>query len=83
MLKGRKKLSNIEGSGPPRDDRKSRILSHDTRHFIKEKLNSGLVVITHVPTRLQVVDVFTKGLPAARFQEHNNKLGMIDIHLPT
>ncbi|RDY05233.1 Copia protein, partial [Mucuna pruriens] len=33
------------------------------RHFIKEKLNSGLVVTTHVPTRIQIVDIFTKGLP--------------------
>ncbi|RDX93337.1 Copia protein, partial [Mucuna pruriens] len=32
------------------------------KHFIKEKLNSGLVVITHVPTGLKVVDVFTKEL---------------------
>ncbi|RDY02087.1 hypothetical protein CR513_14526, partial [Mucuna pruriens] len=49
--------------------------------------------ITHVPTGLQVVDIFTKGLqvadiftkglPTTRFQELNGKLGMIDIHLPT
>ncbi|RDX99837.1 Copia protein, partial [Mucuna pruriens] len=49
------------------------------KHFIKEKLNSGIVVIA----RLQVADIFTKGLPAARFRELNDKLGMIDIHLPT
>ncbi|RDX67459.1 Copia protein, partial [Mucuna pruriens] len=53
------------------------------RHFIKEKLNSELVVTTHVPTRLQVVDIFIKGFLATRFQERNGKLGMIDIHLPT
>ncbi|RDX72458.1 Copia protein, partial [Mucuna pruriens] len=53
------------------------------RHFIKEKLDNGLIVITHVPTGLQVADVFTKGFPATRFQELNDKLGMIDIHLPT
>ncbi|RDX63838.1 Copia protein, partial [Mucuna pruriens] len=53
------------------------------KYFIKEKLNSGLVVTAHIATRLQVVDVFTKGLPAARFQELNDKLGMIDIHLLT
>ncbi|RDX91162.1 Copia protein, partial [Mucuna pruriens] len=33
------------------------------RHFIKKKLNSGLVVTTHAPTGLQVADIFTKGLP--------------------
>ncbi|RDX81424.1 Copia protein, partial [Mucuna pruriens] len=52
-------------------------------HFIKEKLNNGLVVITHVSTGFQVVDIFTKGLLVARFQELNGKLGMIDIHLST
>ncbi|RDX80277.1 Copia protein, partial [Mucuna pruriens] len=46
------------------------------RHFIKEKLDSGLIVTTHVPTGLQVTDVFTKGLPTTRFQELNdNRLG--------
>ncbi|RDX97708.1 Copia protein, partial [Mucuna pruriens] len=35
------------------------------RHFIKEKLDSGLIVLVHVPTGLQVIDVFTKGLPFA------------------
>ncbi|RDY05122.1 Copia protein, partial [Mucuna pruriens] len=44
------------------------------RHFIKEKLNSGLVVTTHVPIRLQVANVFTKGLPTARFQELNGNI---------
>ncbi|RDY08252.1 Copia protein, partial [Mucuna pruriens] len=53
------------------------------KHFIKEKLDSGLIVTTHVPTRLQMADVFTKGLPTIRFQEFSGKLGMIDIHLPT
>ncbi|RDY11181.1 hypothetical protein CR513_04193, partial [Mucuna pruriens] len=53
------------------------------RDFIKEKLNNGLVVTTHVPIGLQVANVFTKGLPTTRFQELNGKLRMIDIHLPT
>ncbi|RDY05147.1 Copia protein, partial [Mucuna pruriens] len=53
------------------------------KHFIKEKLDNGLIVTAHIPTRLQVADVFTKGLPATRFQEFNDKLEMIDIHLPT
>nr|KYP41954.1 Copia protein [Cajanus cajan] len=53
------------------------------RHFIKEKLDSGFIVIAHVPIRLQVADVFTKGLPTSRFQELICKLGMIDIYLST
>ncbi|RDY01625.1 putative mitochondrial protein, partial [Mucuna pruriens] len=43
------------------------------KHFIKEKLDNELIVTTHVPTRL----------PATRFQQLNDKLGMIDIHLQT
>ncbi|RDX90533.1 Copia protein, partial [Mucuna pruriens] len=53
------------------------------RHFIKEKIDNGLIVTAHVPTGLQVTDVFTKWLHTTRFQELNGKLGIIDIHLPT
>ncbi|RDX99179.1 Copia protein, partial [Mucuna pruriens] len=44
------------------------------RHFIKEKLDSGLIVTTHVPTGLQVADVFTKELPVTKFQELNDNI---------
>ncbi|RDX68257.1 Copia protein, partial [Mucuna pruriens] len=53
------------------------------RHFIKEKLDNGLIATTYIPTGLQVIDVFSKGLPTARFQEFSGKLEMTDIHLPT
>ncbi|RDX84430.1 Copia protein, partial [Mucuna pruriens] len=53
------------------------------RHFIKEKLDSGLIITTHVSIGLQVADVFTKGFRKTRFQELNDKLRMIDIHLLT
>lgn len=33
-------------------------------HFIKEKLDSGLIAMTYVPSKLQFADVFTKGLLA-------------------
>ena len=32
------------------------------QHFIKEKLESGLITTTHIPLGLQLVDVFTPGL---------------------
>ncbi|RDX81782.1 Copia protein, partial [Mucuna pruriens] len=44
------------------------------RNFTKEKLDSGLIVTAHMLARLQVADVFTKGLHATRFQELNGKL---------
>ncbi|KOM55208.1 hypothetical protein LR48_Vigan10g110000 [Vigna angularis] len=53
------------------------------RHFIKDNLDRGFMITTHVPTGLQLADIFTKGLPQGRFQDLVSKLGMIDIHLPT
>ncbi|RVW16057.1 Retrovirus-related Pol polyprotein from transposon RE1 [Vitis vinifera] len=32
------------------------------KHFIKEKIDNGLVCMTYIPTKEQVADVFTKGL---------------------
>ncbi|RDY03473.1 hypothetical protein CR513_12941, partial [Mucuna pruriens] len=44
------------------------------RHFIKDKLDSGLIVIAHVLIGLQVTDVFTKEFLVVRFQKLNVKL---------
>lgn len=38
-------------------------------HFIKEKINSGLVEFSYVPMNSQVVDVFAKSLPRVRFEK--------------
>ena len=32
------------------------------RHFIKEKLNNGLIATEYIPSRLQSANMFTKGL---------------------
>ena len=53
------------------------------RHFIKEKLNNGLIAIEYIPSTLQLVDMFTKGLPTKQFKDLTCKLGMIDTHSPT
>lgn len=39
------------------------------RHFIKEKLDSGLINTPHVYTTGQLADVFTKGLNSTVFQK--------------
>ncbi|RDY07284.1 Copia protein, partial [Mucuna pruriens] len=72
----------VKYEGPINPNDRTKHIDID-KHFIKEKLDSGLIVTAHVPTGLQVADVFTKGLLATRFQELNGKLGMIDIHLST
>ena len=52
------------------------------RHFIKEKLESGCFCMPYVPSADQCADIFTKGLPAPRFEELCNKLGVENIHAP-
>uniref|UniRef100_F6HBQ8 ABC-type xenobiotic transporter n=1 Tax=Vitis vinifera TaxID=29760 RepID=F6HBQ8_VITVI len=37
------------------------------KHFIKEKIDNGLVCMTYIPTEEQVADVFTKGLHKRQF----------------
>jgi len=39
------------------------------QHFIKEKLDNCLIVIEDIPSRLQLVDIFTKGLPTKQFKD--------------
>lgn len=56
--------------------------SEVNRHFIKEKLDSGLICIHFISTKEQVADTFTKGLVGTVFQRRVNKLGMNDIHSP-
>jgi len=53
------------------------------RYFIKEKLDNGLIATEYIPSRLQLTDMFTKGLPTKHFKDLPCKLGMIDIHSPT
>ena len=50
------------------------------KHFIKEKLDSGLICTPYVPTGDQLADIFTKGLNSNTFQEITTKLGMRDTY---
>ena len=52
------------------------------KHFIKEKLDSGLIYTPYVSTRGQLVDILTKRSASAQFQEIIIKLGMNDIYSP-
>lgn len=51
-------------------------------HFIKDKLDSGLISTPYVSTTGQFIDILTKGLPSHSFQQITSKLGM-DIYSPT
>ena len=65
-------------------------VQHDrTRHieidrfFIKEKIDDGVIVLGHVTSNEQVADCLTKGLGLKQCELSCNKMGMIDIYLPS
>ena len=53
------------------------------RHFIKEKIEKGIICMTYIPIREQLADIFTKGLQKSSFQDFICKLDMINIYDPT
>ena len=50
------------------------------RHFIKEKLKVGVVCMSYVPSKHQLVDILIKGLNNSMFHDLIFKLGMEDIY---
>ncbi|WJZ80505.1 hypothetical protein VitviT2T_000420 [Vitis vinifera] len=50
------------------------------RHFIKEKLEEGVVCMSYVPSEHQLADILTKGLNNSMFHNLVFKLGMEDIY---
>ena len=53
------------------------------RHFVKEKIESGAICLSFVPTTQQIANILTKGIQRSSFEPLTNKLGMIDIYAPT
>ena len=49
-------------------------------HFVREKLQQGLILLKHVRIGDQLADIFTKALVGNRVNSICNKLGMIDIY---
>ena len=52
-------------------------------HFVREKLQEGIISLQHVRTGDQLADLFTKALSGNRVNDICNKLGMFDIYAPT
>ncbi|KAD6454746.1 hypothetical protein E3N88_09452 [Mikania micrantha] len=38
-------------------------------HFVREQVKRGTICIHHVPSRHQIADIFTKGLPRVLFED--------------
>ncbi|PKI72019.1 hypothetical protein CRG98_007565 [Punica granatum] len=52
-------------------------------HFIRQHLRSGAVETSHMSTRFQLVDIFTKALGRNQFHFLLSKLGIQNLHSPT
>ncbi|KAL5567600.1 hypothetical protein UlMin_024175 [Ulmus minor] len=52
------------------------------RHFIKEKLENGVICIPYVTSEGQLADFLTKGLSSPTFHSILSKMGMEDIFSP-
>ncbi|KAK2972599.1 hypothetical protein RJ640_007068 [Escallonia rubra] len=50
------------------------------RHFIREKIEGGIIQMVYTPSSHQTADILTKALPKVNFDNLNFKLGMINIY---
>jgi hypothetical protein len=53
------------------------------RHFIKEKLDKGIVCLPYVTSASQLADIRTKGLPERMFSVFCSKMGLFDVFAPS
>ncbi|KAK9048756.1 hypothetical protein SSX86_032277 [Deinandra increscens subsp. villosa] len=52
-------------------------------HFVREKVARGDVRVLHVPSRYQIADIFTKGLPRILFDDFRSSLNIRDPPVST
>ena len=52
------------------------------RHFVKEKIEEGILKLVYVPTSHHAGDILTKAIPRISFKNMKSKLNMINIHNP-
>ena len=50
------------------------------RHFIKEKIDEGVLEVSYIPTTQQTADILTKVLHTPAFERLIDKLGMTNIY---
>jgi len=52
-------------------------------HFVREKVQLGLIKTLHVPSQHQLADIFTKPLGSVLFHSLLSKMSVMDIHHPS
>ncbi|KAK4351546.1 hypothetical protein RND71_030859 [Anisodus tanguticus] len=68
-------VSAIYISGNPINHQRTKHIELDI-HFVREKVARGQVRVLHVPTRHQIADIFTKGLPLVLFEDFRESLSI-------
>ncbi|KAK4364279.1 hypothetical protein RND71_015637 [Anisodus tanguticus] len=68
-------ISTIYLSGNPVQHQRTKHIEMDI-HFVREKVAKGHVRVCHVPSRYQIADIFTKGLPAVLFEDFRDSLSV-------
>ncbi|GJW41480.1 NBS-containing resistance-like protein [Tanacetum coccineum] len=68
-------VSTIFLSGNPVQHQRTKHIEMDI-HFVREKVARGEVRILHVPSRYQIADIFTKGLPRVLFDDFRDNLSI-------
>ena len=66
-------VSAIYLSGNPVQHQRTKHIEMDI-HFVREKAARGQVRVLHVPSKHQIADIFTKGLPLILFQDFRDSL---------
>ncbi|XP_076908128.1 uncharacterized protein LOC143564868 [Bidens hawaiensis] len=68
-------VSAIYLSGNPVQHQRTKHIELDI-HFVREHVQKGLVRILHMPSRFQIADIFTKGLPRVLFDDFRSSLSI-------
>ncbi|XP_057522449.1 uncharacterized mitochondrial protein AtMg00810-like [Amaranthus tricolor] len=68
-------ISAIYLSGNPVQHQRTKHIEMDI-HFVREKVARGEVRVRHVPSRYQIANIFTKGLPLILFADFRNSLNV-------
>jgi hypothetical protein len=50
-----------------------------SHHFVRERVASNEIILTHRPTGEMVADVLTKGVTAVKFRKFRDLLGVLDV----
>lgn len=64
------------------DFAKNRIEKNKTKHIdiafhnVREKIDNGTLMLSYVPSTLNVADIFTKAIPRKTYEEHVERLGL-------